>query len=133
MDKNNKAFEKDKCPTIPLWLVLSPVNFIIASSGAGGYSPGVGLSLSKTQAASRGRVPFAACLVRIGISVLVWGWGMGGAAKGVEFKAREQQHVPLHFMLLSGFRFAVPFAKYKVEGLSYVGNQSRGGEKPSIK
>lgn len=43
MDKNNKAFEKDKCPPIPLWLVLSPVNFIMAPFGAGGYSPGLGV------------------------------------------------------------------------------------------
>lgn len=40
MDKNNKAFEKDKCPTIPLWLVLLPVNFIMGFFGAGlGFVP----------------------------------------------------------------------------------------------
>jgi hypothetical protein len=40
MDKNNKAFEKDKCSIIPLWLVLSPVNFIMASSREGDVPPG---------------------------------------------------------------------------------------------
>lgn len=55
MDKNNKAFEKDKRPTIPLWLVLSPVNFIMASSGAEGYSPGLGVVSQQNLAAFRGK------------------------------------------------------------------------------
>jgi hypothetical protein len=45
MGKNNKAFEKDKCPTVPLWLVLSPVNFIMASSGARRWGRGVDIPL----------------------------------------------------------------------------------------
>lgn len=74
MGKNNKAFEKDKCPTVPLWLVLSPVNFIMASSGARRWSGGVDipLGLKETRAASRGRVLLATDAVRTGINVLVW-------------------------------------------------------------
>lgn len=77
MDKNNTAFEKDKCPTIPLWLVLSPVNFIMASSGAGGYSPGVGIVPQQKPGSFQKEGPLCFYLGRIGINVLVWGWGDG--------------------------------------------------------
>lgn len=74
MDKNNKAFEKDKCPTIPLWLILSPVNFIMASTGAGGYSPGVGVVPQQKPGSFQREGPLCFYLDRIGINV---GLGLG--------------------------------------------------------
>ena len=43
---------------------------------------------------------------------------MGGADRRVEFKAQEQQHIPLCFIFIIGFNFAVLFCEIQSKSFS---------------